>query len=99
MDNGSTVQVYSAAVPWQQGEREDTTRDGPQHSGLCPCVAHPRRHLPPLLKTLGSSEIQPQSPIRVAIIQTETERAYDQAHLREGCASTIGGEMELLIAR
>jgi hypothetical protein len=54
---------------------------------------------PPLPKTLGSSEVQPQSPVGAAILQTETERAYGQVHLREGRASKIGGEVELLIAR
>jgi hypothetical protein len=54
---------------------------------------------PPLPKTLGSSEVHPQSHIRAAILQTETERAYGQAHLREWRASKIGGVVEFLIAR
>jgi hypothetical protein len=54
---------------------------------------------PQLPKTLGSSEVQPQSPVGAAILQTETERAYGQAYLRQGRASKIGGEVELLIAR
>jgi hypothetical protein len=54
---------------------------------------------PPLPKTLESSEVQPQSSVGAAILQAETERAYGQAHIREGRASKIGGEVELLVAR
>jgi hypothetical protein len=40
----------------------------------------------PLLKILGSTEVQHQSRVGAAILQTETERAHGQAYLREGRA-------------
>jgi hypothetical protein len=53
----------------------------------------------PLPKTLGSPEVQLLSLDGATNSFTKTERAYGQAHLREGHATKIGRGVESLIAR